>query len=170
MRAAQPSSTAGSSFPCHRVSLICNQKQRVHISISTPPLVHAHKYTQTLCPCISSSYFIFQPLLNPPFCFSFHPGVILPGETQHVEFIFKSDKAGIRTETWQLNTHPVLLQGASMQVTLKGVALFQDKTADQRLFIEVVYNYCITCITQGHMGKRYPLTENFVLSFVGVPE
>lgn len=64
--------------------------------------------------------------------------MILPGATQYVEFIFKSEVAGIRTETWQLNTHPVLLQGASLQVTLKGVALYQDKTADQRLFLEVV--------------------------------
>lgn len=107
-----------------------------------------HKYNQThvllpfLCHThfVPVSYSVFQPLLNPPFCFSSHPGVILPGDTQNVEFIFKSDKAGIRSETWQLNTHPVLLQGASMQVTLKGVALYQDKTADQRLFIEVVYN------------------------------
>lgn len=67
-------------------------------------------------------------------------GVILPGETKQVEFIFKSEKPGIKCELWQLNTHPVLLQGASMQLTLRGVALYQDKTADQRLFIQVLYN------------------------------
>lgn len=66
--------------------------------------------------------------------------MILPGDTQQMEFIFKSEEPGIKTELWQLNTHPVLLRGASMQVTLRGVALYQDKTADQRLFIEVVYN------------------------------
>lgn len=66
--------------------------------------------------------------------------MILPGDTQRLEFIFKSEEPGIETELWQLNTHPVLLEGASMQVTLRGVALYQDKTADQRLFIEVVYN------------------------------
>uniref|UniRef100_A0A3B4TFH6 Mycbp associated protein n=1 Tax=Seriola dumerili TaxID=41447 RepID=A0A3B4TFH6_SERDU len=74
--------------------------------------------------------------MNPQFYFNSSSGVILPGETQLLEFIFKSEKPGIKTELWQLNTHPMLLQGASMQVTLKGVALYQDKTADQRLFVE----------------------------------
>ncbi|GAA6220171.1 MYCBP-associated protein [Lates japonicus] len=73
---------------------------------------------------------------NLHFYFSSSSGVIHPGETLRVEFVFKSEKPGIKTELWQLNTHPVLLQGASMQVTLRGVALYQDKTADQRLFLE----------------------------------
>ncbi|KAM7393952.1 hypothetical protein PAMP_020785 [Pampus punctatissimus] len=71
------------------------------------------------------------------FYFDTSSGVILPGDTKRVEFIFKSEAPGIKTELWQLNTHPVLLQGASMQVTLRGLSLYQDKTADQRLFIEV---------------------------------
>ncbi|KAM7418873.1 hypothetical protein PAMA_016141 [Pampus argenteus] len=70
------------------------------------------------------------------FYFDTSYGVILPGDTKRVEFIFKSEAPGIKTELWQLNTHPVLLQGASMQVTLRGLSLYQDKTADQRLFIE----------------------------------
>nr|XP_019939527.1 PREDICTED: MYCBP-associated protein [Paralichthys olivaceus] len=70
------------------------------------------------------------------FYFNSSSGMILPGDIQRVEFIFKSEKPGIDTEVWQLNTHPVLLQGASMQVTLRGVALYQDKTADQRNFME----------------------------------
>ncbi|XP_062244135.1 MYCBP-associated protein isoform X1 [Platichthys flesus] len=70
------------------------------------------------------------------FYFNSSSGVILPGEIQRVEFMFKSEKPGIDTEVWQLNTHPVLLEGASMQVTLRGVALYQDKTKDQRNFIE----------------------------------
>ncbi|XP_040891242.1 MYCBP-associated protein [Toxotes jaculatrix] len=72
----------------------------------------------------------------PHFYFNSSSGVILPGDTQRVEFIFKSEKPGVQTELWQLNTHPVLLQGASIQVRLRGVALYQDKTADQRSFIE----------------------------------
>uniref|UniRef100_A0A8L0DNR0 Uncharacterized protein n=1 Tax=Oncorhynchus mykiss TaxID=8022 RepID=A0A8L0DNR0_ONCMY len=64
------------------------------------------------------------------------PGVILPGDSKRVEFIFKSEVPGIRTEVWRLNTHPVLLGGASIQVTLRGVALYQDKTADQRHALE----------------------------------
>ncbi|KAK5926848.1 hypothetical protein CgunFtcFv8_022386 [Champsocephalus gunnari] len=70
------------------------------------------------------------------FYFNSSSGVMRPGETQCVEFVFKSEEPGIRTEIWQLNTHPVLLRGASMQVSLRGVALHQDTTADQRLFIQ----------------------------------
>ncbi|XP_061686746.1 MYCBP-associated protein [Syngnathoides biaculeatus] len=73
---------------------------------------------------------------SPHFYFNTSSGVIYPGETQQVEFIFKSAKPGIRTEQWQLNTHPLLLKGASIQVTLKGVSQLQDKTARQRQFIE----------------------------------
>ncbi|KAF3687365.1 Epsin-2 EPS-15-interacting protein 2 Intersectin-EH-binding protein 2 [Channa argus] len=78
------------------------------------------------------------------FYFNSSSDVILPGETQKVEFIFKSEEPGITTEIWQLNTHPVLLQGAPMQVTLKGVALYQDKTADQRLFVETKLEKVVT--------------------------
>ncbi|XP_061535259.1 MYCBP-associated protein [Phycodurus eques] len=73
---------------------------------------------------------------SPHFYFNTSSGVIYPGETQQVEFIFKSARPGILTERWQLNTHPLLLQGASIQVTLKGVSHLQDKTARQRQFIE----------------------------------
>ncbi|XP_070834212.1 MYCBP-associated protein [Chaetodon trifascialis] len=94
-------------------------------------------------------FYSWQPLLTPQsfphlrsqtkspvFYFNSSSGVILPGDTQRMEFVFKSKEPGIKTELWQLNTHPMLMQGASMQVTLRGVALYQDKTADQRLFIE----------------------------------
>uniref|UniRef100_A0A6Q2XP40 MYCBP-associated protein n=1 Tax=Esox lucius TaxID=8010 RepID=A0A6Q2XP40_ESOLU len=70
------------------------------------------------------------------FYFDTSTGVILPGSSRHVEFIFKSDVPGIRSEVWRLNTHPVLLGGASMQVTLRGVATYLDKTADQRHALE----------------------------------
>ncbi|XP_064179535.1 MYCBP-associated protein isoform X1 [Anguilla rostrata] len=66
------------------------------------------------------------------FYFNTSTAVILPGETQRVVFIFKSATAGIVSEVWCLNTHPVLLGGATLQVTLRGVALYQDKTAQQR--------------------------------------
>ncbi|XP_037546426.1 MYCBP-associated protein [Nematolebias whitei] len=70
------------------------------------------------------------------FYFNFSSGVIRPGDTQRVEFKFKSEDPGLKTELWQLNTYPVVLQGASIQVRLSGVAFNQVKTADQRLFIE----------------------------------
>ncbi|KAJ8362962.1 hypothetical protein SKAU_G00117930 [Synaphobranchus kaupii] len=66
------------------------------------------------------------------FYFNTSTGVILPGETQRVVLIFKSMTAGIVSEVWCLNTHPILLGGATLQVTLRGVALYQDKTAEQR--------------------------------------
>lgn len=71
-------------------------------------------------------------------------GVILPGATQSLKFIFKSERPGIQTELWQLNTHPALLQGASIQVTLRGVALYQDKTKDDRLYIETKVEKIVT--------------------------
>ncbi|XP_030272513.1 MYCBP-associated protein isoform X2 [Sparus aurata] len=94
-------------------------------------------------------YYSWQQLLLPchfpnlrsqrkTLCFHFNSSsdVILPGDTKRMVFIFKSETPGIKTELWQLNTHPVLLQAASIQVTLRGVSLYQDKTADQRLFLE----------------------------------
>ncbi|KAK2815843.1 hypothetical protein Q5P01_026310 [Channa striata] len=100
---------------------------------------------------------------SPNFYFSSSSGVILPGETQKVEFVFKSEEPGIKTEIWQLNTHPVLLQGAKMQVTLKGVALYQDKTADQRLFIETKLEKIVT-------GKMCRAIVQEVLQGVHTPE
>ncbi|XP_027139333.1 MYCBP-associated protein [Larimichthys crocea] len=99
---------------------------------------------------------------RPHFYFNSSSGVILPGDTQQVEFIFKSEKPGIKTELWQLNTHPVLLQGASMQITLRGVALYQDKTADERLFIEmklekiVVVKLCRSIVYEALQGVHTP--------------
>ncbi|XP_034402029.1 MYCBP-associated protein [Cyclopterus lumpus] len=96
------------------------------------------------------------------FYFNSSSGVIRPGDAQRVEFIFKSQEPGIKTERWQLNTHPVLLQGASMQVTLRGVALYQDNTADQRLFIEtkleeiVKVKLCLSIVDEVLWGIRTP--------------
>nr|XP_046262833.1 MYCBP-associated protein isoform X2 [Scatophagus argus] len=100
---------------------------------------------------------------NPCFYFNSSSGVILPGHTQQMEFIFKSEEPGIKTELWQLNTHPVLLQGASMQVTLRGVALYQDKTADQRLFIETKLENIV-------LGKLCRSIVHEVLQGVQTPE
>eukprot|EP00064_Thunnus_orientalis_P020106 superscaffoldBa00005356_g20237 len=55
------------------------------------------------------------------FYFDSSSGVILPGDTMRVEFIFKSERPGIKTELWQFNTHPMLLQGASMQTKLEKI-------------------------------------------------
>lgn len=65
--------------------------------------------------------------------------VILPGNTQQIDLVFKSVTPGLHTESWQLKTHPRLLQGASVQVTLMGLTLYQDKTAELRRHLEVRY-------------------------------
>ncbi|KAG1955827.1 MYCBP-associated protein [Pimephales promelas] len=70
------------------------------------------------------------------FYFNSTTAVILPGSTKRISFIFKSVCAGIMTEVWRLNTHPVLMGGASVLVTLRGVALDQDKNAQQRAALQ----------------------------------
>ena len=64
--------------------------------------------------------------------------MILPGQARKVEFSFRSYTPGIQTELWRLNTHPLLLQGANIQVTLRGVALDQDRNAEFVQYIEVL--------------------------------
>ncbi|KAM3864591.1 MYCBP-associated protein [Diretmus argenteus] len=99
---------------------------------------------------------------TPHFYFNSSTGVILPGDTLQMEFIFKSEVPGIKSELWQLNTHPVLLGGASMQVTLRGVALYQDKTSDQKMAIErllekrVVVKMCQTLVYEALAGVQTP--------------
>ncbi|XP_036398842.1 MYCBP-associated protein [Megalops cyprinoides] len=99
------------------------------------------------------------------FYFNTSTGVILPGDTQRILFTFKSAAPGIVSETWCLNTHPVLLGGASLQVTLRGVALYRDNTADQRQALqrelqqreaESVCRSLILEILQGVRTPEYP--------------
>ncbi|XP_072032494.1 MYCBP-associated protein-like isoform X2 [Amphiura filiformis] len=70
------------------------------------------------------------------FYFNTSSGVLLPGESLKFPFVFKSPNAGIFSETWQLDTRPVLCGGAALQVTLRGVALQEDKNKKQRNEIE----------------------------------
>ncbi|NWR48202.1 MYBPP protein, partial [Regulus satrapa] len=72
----------------------------------------------------------------PCFYFDTRPGVILPGETRRFSFIFKSESAGIFSEPWEFRTHPLLLGGALLQVTLWGIAVYEDKLADFREKLE----------------------------------
>ncbi|XP_056405402.1 MYCBP-associated protein isoform X2 [Hyla sarda] len=66
------------------------------------------------------------------FYFNTSAGAILPGETQTFPFYFKSPTAGIFSESWEFCTHPVLLAGALIQVSLWGISLYEDKTAPMR--------------------------------------
>ncbi|XP_042658723.1 MYCBP-associated protein isoform X3 [Tyto alba] len=70
------------------------------------------------------------------FYFDTRPGVILPGETRKFFFLFKSERAGIFSESWEFRTHPLLLGGALLQVTLWGIAVYEDKLADLREKLE----------------------------------
>ncbi|XP_070790757.1 MYCBP-associated protein [Pituophis catenifer annectens] len=70
------------------------------------------------------------------FYFNTRSGVILPGETIHFSFIFKSLSAGIFNESWEFSTHPELLGGAMLQVTLWGIALYEDTTVKLREDLE----------------------------------
>lgn len=61
----------------------------------------------------------------------------MPGETRKFVFLFKSERAGIFSESWEFRTHPLLLAGALLQVTLWGIAVYEDKLADLREKLEV---------------------------------
>ncbi|NWJ11341.1 MYBPP protein, partial [Crypturellus undulatus] len=70
------------------------------------------------------------------FYFNTRPDVILPGETRKFSVLFKSEKAGIFSESWEFRTHPLLLGGALLQVSLWGIAVYEDKLADLREKLE----------------------------------
>lgn len=64
-------------------------------------------------------------------------GVILPGETMKFPFVFKSPNAGVFTEQWKFETRPSLCGGAALIVTLRGIALQEDKFQREREDLEV---------------------------------
>lgn len=70
------------------------------------------------------------------FYFNNSSGVILPGDTVKFPFVFKSPNAGVFTEQWEFQTHPVVCNGAALVVTLRGVALQEDKFKKQRSDLE----------------------------------
>ncbi|KAK3094720.1 hypothetical protein FSP39_005416 [Pinctada imbricata] len=70
------------------------------------------------------------------FYFNNSSGVILPGETMKFPFVFKSPNAGVFTEQWKFETRPRLCGGASLIVTLRGIALQEDKFKVEREELE----------------------------------
>ncbi|XP_057631080.1 MYCBP-associated protein isoform X2 [Chionomys nivalis] len=70
------------------------------------------------------------------FYFNNREGVIRPGETKHFTFFFKSLNAGIFRESWEFGTHPTLLGGAVLQVTLHAISLTQDLFMEERKLLE----------------------------------
>ena len=63
--------------------------------------------------------------------------MILPGDLLKIHVVFKSIKGGIFTEKWELITQPSLLNAASLVLTLRGVAIQEDKHKKNRAAIEV---------------------------------
>ena len=63
--------------------------------------------------------------------------MILPGDLLKIHVVFKSIKGGIFTEKWELITQPNLLNAASLVLTLRGVAIQEDKYKKNRAAIEV---------------------------------
>ncbi len=49
-------------------------------------------------------------------------------------------KGGVFTEKWEFITQPKLLSGASLILTLRGIAIQEDKFRKDRAFIEVNFN------------------------------
>lgn len=74
-------------------------------------------------------------------------GAILPGQVVSVPFLFKSSKAGVFTEQWQLTTQPVIYSqsGRPVLVTLRGVATQDDLNKTKRHEIDVCeqHDHCI---------------------------
>lgn len=66
------------------------------------------------------------------FFFNISSGVILPGDSIDIPFTFKSPNAGIFTETWELETLPVLCGKGTIQVSLHGVATEYDIFEEDR--------------------------------------
>ena len=62
--------------------------------------------------------------------------VILPGDSLKLNYVFKSMKGGVFTEKWEFLTQPKLLSGASLILTLRGIAVQEDKYRKDRAFIE----------------------------------
>ncbi|CAL9700592.1 unnamed protein product [Knipowitschia caucasica] len=90
------------------------------------------------------------------FSFNSSSGVILPGNTQIVDVLFKSDTPSIQTELWQLNTHPVLLQGSPVLVTLRGVAADQRRYTEKRFEKKVTLKMCRTIVCDIVKGIHTP--------------
>ena len=68
-------------------------------------------------------------------------GVLLPGQRIEFPFTFKSPNAGIFSETWSLQTGPVLNRGRPITVTLKGVAFQEDLNVQKREQLEVCHSF-----------------------------
>ncbi|RNA42556.1 MYCBP-associated -like isoform X4 [Brachionus plicatilis] len=73
------------------------------------------------------------------FYFDTRSNVIMPGDSLKMHIVFKSNIGGIFTERWEFVTHPRLLSAASLVLTLRGVAVQEDKFKKNRILLEENY-------------------------------
>ena len=74
--------------------------------------------------------------------------MILPGVTISIPFFFKSPNSGIFTETWHLETQPLLCAGAKIEVVLRGISTETDRYENERNKIEVILIFFIWSINR----------------------
>ena len=123
--------------------------------------------------------FLTMPFIN-VLLNAWFEGVLLPGNKLAFPFVFKSPNAGIFSETWLLQTGPVLCRGRPIIFTLKGVAFQDDLNKEKRdelevpvmeitVCIEVPTPYSCTCIYKPQaLLERGPLYINPFDVVVGV--
>ena len=63
----------------------------------------------------------------------------MPGNLLKLHIVFKSIKGGIFSEKWEFVTQPRLLNSASLVLTLRGVAIQEDRYKKTRASIEVLF-------------------------------
>ena len=103
--------------------------------------------------CLST---LIRPLLCERVSSAPPPGVLLPGQRLSFPYTFKSLSAGIFSETWALQTGPVLAKGRPLVITLRGVAFQEDLQAHRREEIEVGEweGHCVGRKGTGCVGGR----------------
>ena len=71
------------------------------------------------------------------FYFDTRDGVMVPGDKLQFEFLFKAERDGVFTQSWFLQTRPLLCGGWPVVVRLTGFAYAEDLHAQQRQEITV---------------------------------
>lgn len=77
-----------------------------------------------------------QPPPLPRFLCPKMAGSVVPGGTVDFIFSFQADAPGVYREYWSLSTSPVANEGASIRISLRGVATIPDETGPRRQRLE----------------------------------
>ena len=79
----------------------------------------------------------------------------MPGNLLKLHIVFKSIKGGIFSEKWEFVTQPRLLNSASLVLTLRGVAIQEDRYKKTRASIEVLFKNPLLGIWKNSNKKSY---------------